>query len=125
MPASKDERNRVLQLVEAGQITAYEAAELLDAMGEEQQVRFVEKPRDRTIRLRATTHQAGSPHLNVVANLPMSLLKMSLHLGANLLPQLSHNSVEDVLRAVERGATGRLLDVQDMEKGERLEIFVE
>jgi hypothetical protein len=33
--------------------------------------------------------------------------------------------LEDLLRTIENGVTGRVLDLQDLEKGERLEIFVE
>jgi hypothetical protein len=56
---------------------------------------------------------------------PVSLIKVSLRLGARLVPQLSNSAIEDLLRAIESGATGRLLDLHDLEKGERLEIFVE
>ncbi|HEX4205863.1 MAG TPA: hypothetical protein VHZ51_17020 [Ktedonobacteraceae bacterium] len=124
MAASKDERNRILQLIELQQITADQAAELLDAMGDEP-VRVIEQPRERTIRLRATTLKAGIPQSHVMANLPVSLLRTSFKLGANMFPQVSKGALEDVLRAIERGNAGRLLDVQDLEKGERLEIFVE
>jgi len=33
--------------------------------------------------------------------------------------------VQNVIRAIETGATGRLLDMQDLEEGKRIEIFVE
>jgi len=41
------------------------------------------------------------------------------------LPQLSNTALEDLLKAIDSRAAGRLLDLQDLDKGERLEIFVE
>jgi hypothetical protein len=57
--------------------------------------------------------------------MPVSLIKVSLRLGAQLIPQLKNNAVDDLVRAIDTGNTGRLLDLQDLENGERLEIFVE
>jgi hypothetical protein len=124
MPVSKDERDRILQLVEAGQVTAVQAAGLLDALATEAD-HASEPKRERTLRLRATNLRSNSHKTNIVATVPVGLIKVSLRLGTSLFPQLSSNALEDLLRAIERSATGRLLDVQDMEMGERLEIFVE
>lgn len=124
MPVSKDERDRILRLVEAGQITAMQAAGLLDALATEADY-TPEPKRERTLRLRATNLRSGSHKTSIVATIPVGLVKVSLRLGTNLFPQLGSSALEDLLRAIERSATGRVLDVQDMEAGERLEIFVE
>jgi len=121
MPASKDERDRILSLVETGQITAIQAAELIDALDAEK-TRMLERVRNRTLRIRATTMH---PKIQVTATIPVSVIKTSLRLGASLAPQLNTSVVEDLLGAVERGDTGRVLDVQDLEQGEHLEIFIE
>jgi hypothetical protein len=124
MPALKDERDRILTLVEAGQVTATEASLLLDTLELEPE-RPIERMRDRTVRIRATSLSPRYQKANITAAVPLSLIKISLHLGARLVPQLSSGAIEDLLHAIESGATGRLLDLQDLEKGERLEIFVE
>ena len=124
MPASKDERDRILQLVEAGQITAMQASGLLDALAAE--AGYVPEPkRERMLRLRASNLRPGGQRTNIVATIPVGLIKVSLRLGTNLFPQLGSSALEDLLRAIDRSSTGRILDVQDMEAGERLEIFVE
>jgi hypothetical protein len=124
MPVSKDERDRILKLIEAGQITASQAAGLLDALATE--VDYVPEPkRERMLRLRATNLRSGAHKTSIMATIPVGLIKVSLRLGTNLFPQLGNSAVDDLLRAIERSATGRVLDVQDMEAGERLEIFVE
>lgn len=127
MEALKDERNRILSLVEVGQVTATQAAQLLDTLEFEQErpQPSAERQRERILRIRATNLSPGVQRVNISAVIPISLLRFSLRLGGCLLPQLSHSALEDLLHAIEHGAQGRVLDVQDLEKGERIEIFVE
>jgi hypothetical protein len=126
MSASKDERDRILGLVEGGQVTAIQAAQLLDALEREgdASARPNERGRDRTLRIRVT-NPARAQKATVSVLLPLSIVRVSLRLGARLVPQLSSSGFEDLLRTVDESTIGRLLDVQDLEKGERLEIFVE
>lgn len=123
MAASTEERNRILRLIESGQVSAAEAAQLLDTLEEE----YVpsERARNRTVRVRVTSLPNSKQKLNTSVTLPVNLLKIGLNIGARLSPQLSRSGLDDVLRAVERGATGRLLDIHDMEEGQRVEIFAE
>src|SRR5713101_4347116 len=107
MPALKDERDRILTLVEAGQVTAIEASLLLDTIGLEAE-RSVERVRDRTVRIRATSLNSRHQKVSVTAAVPMSLIKIGLRLGARLVPQLSNSAIEDLLRAIENGTAGRL-----------------
>lgn len=118
MAVSLDERKRILQLVESGQVTAEEATQLLDAMGSER-----ERARNRTVRVRVTDLATNRQKINVT--IPVGLITVGLRLGARLAPQLSGSALEDLLRTIEEGAVGRLLDLQDLEEGERVEIFVE
>jgi hypothetical protein len=128
MSASKDERDHILQMVESGDVTAAQAAQLLDALEPEQDFsdqRPAQRRRERMLRIRATSLKARSQKMNVSAALPVSLLKIGLSLSTQLLPQLNRAQFQDLLRAIESGASGRVLDLQDLEQGERLEIFVE
>ena len=124
MSTSKDERNRLLHMIETGQVTAEQAAQLLDTL-ETESDRLPERIRGRTLRVRATSLNARMQKVHMTATLPVSVIKASLRLGARLIPQLSNSMLEDLLRTIENGVTGRVLDLQDLEKGERLEIFVE
>lgn len=124
MPASKDERDRILNLVEDGQVTAAQAAQLLDALETEAE-RPSERNRDRVVRVRVTSMNPRLQKANITATLPLNLIRVSLRLGTQLLPQLSNTALEDLLKAIDSRAAGRLLDLQDLDKGERLEIFVE
>jgi hypothetical protein len=124
MSASRDERDRILYLIEEGRVTADQAAQLLDALDAESE-RSNERTRDRVLRVRVTTLNPRQQKIHIAATLPLNLVRMSLRLGTQLLPQLSNTALEDLLRTIDSRAAGRLLDLQDLDKGERLEIFVE
>lgn len=128
MSASKDERDRILQLVEAGRVSASQAAELLDTLDAQYEISYdrpIGRKQNRTVRVRATSLHTKQNKVHMIAALPVGLIKIALRMGSQLIPQLSNTAVEDLLRAIDNGATGRLLDLQDLENGERLEIFVE
>ena len=122
MASSIDERNRVLYMVESGKVTAAQAAQLLDTLDLERS-RSHGQSRNRTARVRVTNLATNRQKVNVT--IPVSLIQVGLRLGTRLAPQVSGSALEDLLRAIEGGATGRLLDLQDLEEGERVEIFAE
>ncbi len=125
MAAFIDERNRILHMIEMGQMTAEQAAQLLDALGTERERPTVDPYRKRTVRIRVTNSAASRQKINLTATLPVYLIEVGLRLGTRLIPQLSESALEGLLRSIEEGATGRLLDIQDLEAGERVEIFAE
>ena len=131
MTALIEERNRILRMVEAGEVTAGEAAQLLDALAlaelEPERERSIERSRarSRTLRIRVSSLNPKHQKMQMTATMPVSLIRTSLRLGARLIPQLSNSALEDLLRSIEGGASGRLLDLQDLEEGQRVEIFAE
>ncbi len=124
MTTSIEERNRILGMVESGQLTAAQAAELLDTFmpAYEQPIHQSE---NRTVRIWLTDMSTNRRKMNVTATLPVYLISTSLHLLARVVSQLNDNTIQHVIRAFEKGMTGRLIDVQDLEEGKRIEIFVE
>ncbi len=128
MSTSKNERDRILQMIESGQVTATQAARLLDTLEVERDVtreRSTERRRDCVIRIRTTSLNARTQKVYATAAIPVRLIKIAMRLGVRLIPQLNNAALEDLLHTIESGTTGRLLDLQDLEKNERLEIFVE
>src|SRR2546421_10213653 len=122
MTSLTGERNRILHLVESGNVTAEEAARLLDTI-ESKQEHTDERKRKRIARVRVTNLATNRQKANVT--IPVSLIDVGLRLGTRLVPQIRGSALEDLLRAIESGTTGRLLDLQDLEEGERVEIFAE
>ncbi|MEI8307095.1 MAG: hypothetical protein WCF99_08505 [Chloroflexales bacterium] len=115
------ERNRILKMIESGQVSADEAAHLLDAIGPAP--RPADRQRSRLVRVRVTNLHTGRQTANVT--IPVSLVNVGLRLGARLAPHLSGSDVEALIHGIEGGASGRLLEWQDLEEGERVELIVE
>ncbi len=124
MTTSTDERNRILNMIESGQITAGQAAQLLDTLLPEHE-QSSGQMENRTLRIWMTDMPTNRSKMNMTATMPVYLVSMSLRLLARLVSQLNNSTIQNVIRAMERGTTGRLLDLQDLEEGKRLEIFVE
>lgn len=122
MVAFTEERNRILHMVESGNLTAAEAVQLLDALESERR-HEVERSSKRMVRVRVTTMSVRRQKANVTV--PVDLIGVGIRLATRLAPQVSGSALEDLLRAIEHGARGRLLDLQDLELDERVEIFVE
>ena len=130
MANSTEERNQILSLVETGKVTAQQAGQLLDMLAAEQSShaslsskRNSEQLQNRFVRVRVTNLLNNRQKANVV--LPVSLIDVGLRLATRLTPQVSGSALEDLLRALSNGTTGRLLDLQDLEEGERIEIYIE
>ncbi len=124
MGTSTDERNRILNMIESGQITAAQAAQLLDTLVPEYE-QSGGHMQNRTVRIWMTDMSTNRRKMNITATMPINLISMSLRLLARLTWQLNDGTIQNVIRSVERGTTGQVLDLQDLEEGKRLEIFVE
>jgi hypothetical protein len=119
-----EERLRILKMIESGQVSAEEGAQLIDAMGESQN-RERQRPGQpsRTLRVRVTDLNTRRQKINVT--IPVSLVGVGLKLGARLVPRMAGANADELMRKIERGATGRIFEMQDLDEGERIEIFVE
>ncbi len=109
---------------QSGKVTATQAAQLLDTLEVEREHTGASvHGRKRIVRVRVTNLASNRQKFNVTV--PIGLINVGLRLGTRLVPQVSGSALEDLLRAIESGTTGRLLDLQDLEEGERVEIFAE
>ena len=124
MTTSTDERDHILNMIESGQITAAQAAQLLDTLSPEYE-QSGGQMENRTVRIWMTDMSTNRRKMNMTATVPVYLVSMSLRLLARLVSQLNDSTIQNVIRALERGTTGRLLDLHDLEEGKRLEVFVE
>jgi hypothetical protein len=126
MSLAIEERNRILGMVETGQVSASEAAQLLDTLAARQeQAESRERPRNRTLRIWISDTSGRRSNMKMTATLPVPLVSAGLRMVTRFAPQLNEHTLQHIIEAIERGATGRVLDVQDLEEGKRLEIFVE
>ena len=115
-----DEKDRVLKLLEEKKITAEEAARLLDAISHSEDG----DRRNRFLKVRV--FDRNSQQVNVT--LPIGLVKW----GMNFIPESAKAKIEEqeidmklITEALEKGITGKIVDVQDEEKGQHVEVWLE
>lgn len=121
-----EERARILQMISEGKITAAEGAKLLDALRGAQSAKreTVEHAASaKWFRVRVTDVGTGRVKVNV--NLPLSLVNVATKMGARFSPNLENFDWNDLMRSIREGASGKLVEVEDDEGGERVEVFVE
>jgi hypothetical protein len=119
--AGSEERMRILRLIENGQLTAEEGARLLGAMDDPRPARAA---RAQWVRIRVTDVKSNRQKVNV--NIPVGLISIGLKLGARFASSANNNvNLDDLMEAIRHGATGKLVDLEDLEDGERIEIIVE
>ena len=119
-----EERARILQMVGEGKITAEEGVKLLNALRSGKSAS--RPPREgapRWIRVRVTDTVTGRTRVNV--NLPFSLVTAATKLGARFAPETEDLDWQELITAIKEGASGKIVDVEDDEGGEKVEVFVE
>lgn len=124
-----EERLRILQLIQEGKVTAEEGARLLEALGTNQQDDAGQSHQRRTmrdsrvLRVRITDLDTGKTKVNV--NVPMSLVNVGVKLGARFMPSHADIDFDELMEAIHEGASGQLVNVEDVDSGEQVEVWVE
>ncbi|MBM3187199.1 MAG: DUF2089 domain-containing protein [Chloroflexi bacterium] len=122
---TSEERLQILKMIENGRISAEEGARLLEALEKSTAKEGADQgstPR-RWFRVRVTDMRTGKPKVNV--NIPLGLVSVGARMGARFAPEMSGIDVDEILKAVREGVQGRIIDVEDEDKGERVEIYAE
>lgn len=126
--ASTEERMQILNMVADGTITAEEGAKLLAALEPSQAKKEARMSsggpsEPRWFRVRVTDLETGRNKVTV--NLPMSLVDVGTRMGARFAPELEAMDLGDIIAQIKSGAQGKIVEVEDIEDGERVEIYVE
>src|SRR5437763_796651 len=97
--SAKEERDSILHMVEAGQVSASQASELLDVLEEESEMprERAKERRERTLRVRITSLKARHQKVYAIAALPISVILASMRLGGQVIPQLNNSALRDLL----------------------------
>ena len=121
--ATSEERVKILEMIREGKINAQEGARLLQAL-QSNAKKGTETTRDpRWLRVRVTDLKTSQAKVNV--NLPMSLVSVGIKMGARFAPTSANFNYGEIMDAIKGGATGKVADIEDLDKGERVEVWVE
>jgi len=116
-----EEKRKILKMLEEKKISAEEAARLLDAINS-----AGPETRNRFFKVRVTDKHTGKTKVNVT--LPISLVKW----GMKMAPESAKAKIAEhdidlkvVSEALEKGITGKIVEIDEEEKGEHVEVWVE
>lgn len=118
----QEERRKILEMVQQGTISADDAAQLLDALRDQEETARRPRRRPRWVRIRVTDTSADKVRVNLT--LPVGLVRAGLRAGGSIAGVEGLNTAE-LEEMLERGEIGHILDLHDASDGERIEIFVE
>lgn len=121
-----EERIQILKMLEHGKVNAADAAKLLEAVDATEAAKPV--PVARFLRVRVYDEKTGKNKVNV--NLPFSLVELVLRMGVKFIPKdsgvdFSAANLEELIKAVKEGVTGKIVDVTDEDEGVHVEVVVE
>lgn len=130
MTAQAEERLQVLNMIEAGKISVDEGFQLLTALesargayASEGHALNAPRLKGKWMRLRVSDLHSG--HAKAQASLPLRLLEAGLLIGAHYAPELRGLNLPQLREALAHGLEGRILEVDDLEKGVKVEVLVE
>jgi len=113
-----------IERVTEGKVTVDEGARLLNALRNSRPTpRSPREGRPNWLRVRVTNMATGRTKVNV--NLPFSLVKAGIKMGAHFSPAGQDLDWDEVLAAIQEGASGTIVEVEDEEDGEKVQVFVE
>lgn len=119
-----EERTRILQMVSQGELTPQEASGMLDALpGSAETIAPSAPDKPRWLHVRVTNLETGRAKVNV--NLPIGLVNVGLKMGARHSPEVGELDWDEVLVAIREGTAGKLVEVEDVDGGERVEVYVD
>lgn len=123
------ERLKVLKMVQEGKITADEAVQLLETLekaGTKAAAPEVEdnaKYAGKYLLVKVTDLKTGKKRVNV--RLPLGIVNTGLKMGVKFAPQMKDIDAAELMKAIQSGGSGQIVDVEDEEDGEHVEVFIE
>jgi len=131
-------RSEILSQLASGQISADQAAEQLRGpavppappapdipsaqtppLTPEQQAALS----NRWLRIRVSDIESGRQRVSV--NVPLSWVSYGLKIGARYSPELAGLDANELMAMLQSVANGQVVDVEDADKGEHVQIFIE
>ncbi|MEN6410489.1 MAG: hypothetical protein ABFD44_12345 [Anaerolineaceae bacterium] len=127
--ATSEERMKILRMIQEGKITAEEGIRLMETLEQASRERPVQpkstQPPEapRWFRVLVTDTDSGKIRVNV--RLPINLVSAGMKMGARFSPEVDGMDPDLLMRIINSGETGKVVDVIDDEDGEHVEVFIE
>ncbi|MDX9866056.1 MAG: hypothetical protein RBT34_14735 [Anaerolineaceae bacterium] len=130
----REERLKILEMLQDGKLTAEQAEGLLQALGDEKPGEGAGNQEKGTFsgggnrekrwfRVVVTDTDSGKTRVNV--RMPLGIVNAGLKMGRRFAPEIEGLDLADLMEMIQDGAEGRVVDVYDVEDGEHVEVFIE
>jgi len=116
-------RIEVLKMVESGQLSPTEAAAQLSSSQKPSLKVTTPTGQPRWFRVRVFNLDTNKPKVTV--NLPMSWVQVGLSIGSHFAPELDGLDWREIAGALNDETVGKIVEVEDLDKRERIEVYVE
>ncbi|HOD04923.1 MAG TPA: hypothetical protein PKH92_07750 [Anaerolineaceae bacterium] len=136
MGVNREERLKILQMLQEGKISAEQATQLLEALeGARTPVPPMPPvppepplpPRvsgaGRWLRVRVTDSDTNKVRVNL--RLPLSVVESGLKMGMRFTPEIQDIDPQELMGILNSGQIGQVVDVYDEKDGEHVEVFIE
>ena len=123
--ATREERVKILKMLEEGKLSAEEATRLLQALTRGKVDRKASKPEGKARWLRVRVTDLSGEKTSATVTVPTGLENVGLKLGAQFIPNVEELDLEKLSEALQQGITGKVVEVVDEAEGQRVEIYVE
>lgn len=123
------ERLKVLKMVQEGKISADEAVKLLETLDNAGAQANIPEPDESTkyagryLVVHVTDLKTNKKRVNV--RMPLNIVNVGLKMGVKFAPQMKEVDAAELMSAIQSGGKGKIVDVEDLEDGEHVEIFIE
>jgi len=82
-----------------------------------------EVKKEKMLRIKVSDLRSGIQKFSV--GIPFTFVKLGLNVGGAMIPHLKTLDIEGIVKAMESGATGKIMEIEEMEKGHKVEIYIE
>lgn len=82
-----------------------------------------EAKEEKMLRMRVSDLRSGTQKLNL--GIPFTFVKLGLSIASSMAPILKNVDTEGLIKAMEGGVSGKVLELEDLEKGHKVEIYIE
>ena len=125
---TKEERLKILNMINEGKISPEEGTKLLTALTESRKLAPKGNLKSygggkKWLRVRVTDMETGKSKATV--NLPLGLLDAGMIIASKYAPDIKDIAFDEMVASIDSGAEGKIIDVYDEEDGEHVEIFIE
>ena len=114
------ERTSILNRVASGEISADEAAVMLNGAPKPA---AIADAANRWLHVRVTNMDTGKTKVNV--NIPLSFVKAGLKIGAAYEPEIAGLDWQEIVKGLNDSTGGKIVEVEDEEDRERVEVYID